>query len=147
MSQFSFWAKLTADEKDGGWVVTFRDWPEAITQGNSVEDALREAADCLEEALAARLDDRREIPQPSPSVPGEYSVPVPIQTALKAALYLAMQEAKMSQVQLARMLKVDEKEVRRILDPHHQTKLPTLERALAVFGKQIELSLVERRSA
>ncbi len=67
---------------------------------------------------------------------------VPIQTALKAALYLAMKEDAITKVQLARLLEVEEKEVRRILDPRHGTKLLTIERALAALGRQIELQLV-----
>lgn len=33
MTRFVYPALLTADEKDGGFVVTFRGLPEAITQG------------------------------------------------------------------------------------------------------------------
>ena len=62
MTRFVYPALLTTDEKDGGFVVTFRDLPEAITQGNSLEEALNEAADCLEEAIALRIDDKLEIP-------------------------------------------------------------------------------------
>jgi antitoxin HicB len=142
MSRFSYGAKLTPDETDGGWVVTFRDLPEAITQGDDVEGALREADDCLEEAIAARIDDKRDIPVPSDLVQGEYGVCLPIQTALKASLYLAMKEAKLSQVQLAEILGLDEKEVRRILDPEHGTKLPTIERALKALGQQISLTVI-----
>ena len=32
-------------------------------------------------------------------------------------------------------------EARRILDPHHPTKLPKIEAALAVLGRHVELSL------
>lgn len=142
MSRFSYGAKLTYDELDGGWVVTFRDVPEAITQGDEHTKALKEAADCLEEAIAGRIDDQREIPLPSTLLDDEYLVCLPIQTALKASVYLGMKEAKLSQVQLARILDVDEKEVRRILDPHHGTKLPTLERALAALGQQVSLTLI-----
>ena len=67
---------------------------------------------------------------------------MPIQTALKAALHLAMKEAQISKIQLAHLLKVDEKEIRRILDPRHGTKLLTIERALAALGQQIELQLI-----
>ncbi len=136
MSRFSYGAKLTPDEVDGGWVVTVRDIPEAITQGDDVESALREASDCLEEAIAARIDDQRDIPIPSPLMSDEYKVYLPIQTALKASVYLAMKESTLSKVQLADLLNVDEKEVRRILDPHHRTKLPTIERALQALGQQ-----------
>jgi antitoxin HicB len=52
MKRFSFAAVLTPDTVDGGFVVTFRDLPEAITQGDTQQQALVEAADCLEEAIA-----------------------------------------------------------------------------------------------
>lgn len=138
-NRFSFPATLTTDLDDGGYLVTFRDLPEAITQGDSVENALQEACDCIEEAIAARIDDRLDIPEPSELLENEYLITVPMQTALKAALIVAMSESKMNQVQLANVLNVDEKEVRRILDPHHGTKLATMERTLNVLGKKAVL--------
>ena len=143
-NRFSFPASLTLDLDDGGYVVTFRDLPEAITQGDSVAVALQEASDCIEEAIAARIDDHLDIPEPSDIQENEYLVTVPMQTALKAAVTLAMSESKMNQVQLANALKVDEKEVRRILDPHHGTKLATLEKTLNVLGKKAVLSVWSR---
>jgi predicted RNase H-like HicB family nuclease len=44
-------ATLTPDEEDGGFVVTFRDVPEAITQGGTLDEALHNAADALTVAL------------------------------------------------------------------------------------------------
>jgi antitoxin HicB len=138
-NRFSFPAALTPDLDDSGYVVTFRDLPEAITQGDSVEFALQEALDCIEEAISARIDDRLNIPKPSELLENEYLVTVPMQTALKAALIMAMSESKMNQVQLAHALSVDEKEVRRILNPRHATKLATMERTLNVLGKKAVL--------
>jgi antitoxin HicB len=63
--------------------------------------------------------------------------------AAKAALYLAMGEAGMTNVQLARKLGCDEKEVRRMLDPRHPTKLPRIKAALDVFGKSLVVSVEE----
>jgi antitoxin HicB len=122
-------------------VVTCRDLPEAITQGETVDDALAEAADALEEAGAARIDDGEVIPAPSHAKRGERMVSVPPSMALKAAVYLAVQQAGISNSELARRMKVDEKEARRILDPHHPTKLPRIEEALSVLGRHVELVL------
>ena len=47
-----------------------------------------------------------------------------------------MQEKSLNISQLAQALGVDEKEVRRILDPRHNTKLTTLERTLIALGKR-----------
>jgi antitoxin HicB len=135
--RFTYPVAMTLDEADGGFVVTFPDLPEAVTQGDTEEEALTAAADCIEEAIAARIDDGLEIPTPS-EISGQ-SVPLPLEMALKASLYLALQETGVSKSDLARRLDVNEKEARRMLDPHHHTRLGTLERALRALGKKVEL--------
>jgi antitoxin HicB len=139
--QFTYAMKLTPDKDEGGFVVTCRDLPEAITQGETMEEALVQAADCLEEAVAARIDDDRDIPAPSALKRGERAVCVPPSMALKAAVYLAVREAGISNSELARRMRLDEKEARRILDPHHPTKLARIEEALAVLGRHVQLAL------
>ena len=52
-------------------VVSFRDLPECLTSGVDEADALAEAADALDEAVAGRLDDHEPVPLPSPRRPGE----------------------------------------------------------------------------
>lgn len=141
MRPFAYAVKLTPDKDDGGYVVTCRDLPEAITQGGTLEEALTEAADCLEEAIAARIDDGRDIPMPSESRRGERAVSVPPSMAFKAAVYLAVREAGISNSEFARRMHRDEKEARRILDPHHPTKLPRIEAALSALGRRVELTL------
>lgn len=141
MRQFTYAVKLTPDKRDGGYVVTCRDMPEIITQGDTVEDAVAEAADALEEAVAGRIDDKRDIPPPTAKKRGERIVSVPPSMALKAAVYLAVRDAGISNSELARRLRLDEKEARRILDPHHPTKLPRIEAALAALGRQVRMEL------
>lgn len=38
--ELTYRATLTPDSTDGGFVVTFKDMPEAITQGDDLADAL-----------------------------------------------------------------------------------------------------------
>jgi antitoxin HicB len=140
---FVYPAKFEGGEKPGVLVITFRDIPEAIAQGNGERDALWQAADCLEEAIAGRIADGREIPNASKAARGERATPVPAPMAAKAALYLAMREAAVSNVQLARKLGCDEKEVRRMLDPRHPTKLPRIKEALDALGKRLVVSVEE----
>ncbi len=142
MTNFAFPVQLTPDKDDGGYVVTFRDLPEAITQGDSISECLTEAVDCLEEAIAARIDDNREIPQPSPLVEGEYVVELPLTMLFKALVYLAFRETNLNQSQLARQLNLDEKEIRRILNPRHGSKLSTIERVLLALDKKIKVTMV-----
>ena len=137
MQSFIYPVSLTQEKVEGGFVVRFVDLPEAITQGENVDDALLEAADCLEEAIANRIAMGLTIPNPSTTKKGQYSVPLPAQMAAKAALYIAIQEIGISKVELARKLGCDEKEVRRLLDPHHSSKIPRIEAALSTMGKQL----------
>jgi antitoxin HicB len=65
--EFSYPVTLTLDEADSGFVVTFPDIPEAITQGATVVEALAEAADALDEAIAGRIRRGDHIPTPSPA--------------------------------------------------------------------------------
>jgi antitoxin HicB len=56
---------------DGGYVVTFRDVPEAITQGETLDEARIMAADALRVALEFYSEDGRPMLTPSPVQPGE----------------------------------------------------------------------------
>lgn len=87
-------------------------------------------------AIANRIIRRLSIPIPSQPAQNEYLVTIPLQTSLKASIWLAMQEKNINQTQFAKTLGVNEKEVRRILDPSHNTKLETLERSLFALGKK-----------
>ena len=62
---------------EGGFVVTFRDIPEAITQGDTRAEALEMAADALLTAMDFYFEDRRPVPPPSATLKGEVPVPLP----------------------------------------------------------------------
>src|ERR1700737_3072809 len=73
--EFAYPVMLTPEEVDGGFVVTFPDLPEAITQGEDAARALEEAADALAEAIAGRIRRGDPIPRPSTTVTGQLQVP------------------------------------------------------------------------
>lgn len=120
----------------------FPDFPEAITQADDLAGALREAADCLDEAIANRIVMNLDIPPASPHDSGQALVAVPASTALKAAFYCAIKELRSNQVQLAATLGVDEREIRRLLDPYHPSKLTRIQELLAMLGKRLVLGFV-----
>lgn len=131
---FFYSVVLTSEEHASGFVVTFPDFPEAITQGENRAAALVQAADALDEALAGRIRRGDTIPRPSAPATGQAMVPVPALSAAKAALYLALREKGIRKSDLAERLQCDEKEVRRLLDPRHASKLSRLQEALAALG-------------
>ncbi len=136
---FVYPARLSS--RKGTVLVQFADFPEALTEGSDRQDAMVEAADCLEEAIAGRIQRGDEVPPPSPLRRGECLVPLSAPMAAKAALYIALREAGISKTELATRLRCDEKEVRRLLDPRHPSKLPRLERALAALGKRLVMEM------
>lgn len=138
--QFNYPVKLTK-QKEGGYLAQFPDFPEAITQGESKEDALHEAIDCLEEAIAHRIAKKLDIPLPSRRKRYHYIL-LSTTFSAKTALYLTMKEKKLSNTLLAKKLDCDEKEVRRLLDPHYHSKLPRIEEALYVLGKRIQIKVI-----
>lgn len=125
-------------------IIAFRDIPEAITFANADEDPIEEAAGALQAALEVRIERDDEIPPPSSPRRGERLIAVPVETALKAALLLAMREQRKSKSSIAKDLEVDEKVVRRMLDPRHATKSDRLLHALAKLGKHPVVEVRER---
>lgn len=130
---------LTADE-DGGFVAVIPDVAGAVTEGDSREEALANAADCVEEAIAAAMEAREDVPAPSRARGRPTVVPGAL-IAAKLALYTALRGSGQSQSALARAMAVNEAEVRRMLDPRHRTKIERLEAALAVFGKRVVIEV------
>ena len=63
--------------------------------------------------------------------------------AAKVALHLAMLEQGMSNTALGRMMDLDEKAVRRLRDPLHRSRIETLDAALRLLGRRLELSVLE----
>lgn len=139
MRSFAYPANLHA--ADDGITVRFPDLPEAITSGKDGAGAVAQASDCLEEAIAARIADGFEIPVPSAPQTRQPVITLPAPMAAKAALYLAIKETGASNVKLARTLGYDEREIRRMLDPRHPTRLARIQHVLEALGKRLLISM------
>ena len=126
---------------DNEFVIQFPDVPEALTSGDNKLEALEEARDALEEALAARMKNNEDIPVPSSLDKYQHSVLVSFSIALKVALYIYLRENHINQSQLANILGINEKEVRRLLDPKHNSTIKSLGKAYQTldFNYQIEI--------
>ena len=136
-------AKFQPDEA-GRWVVSFPDLPEALTDGADLVEALRDAPDCLSEALASRIVDGEDIPAPSVLIDDHLSIflisPDPT-IALKAALYMRLRESDWTLADLARSLDIDWHQAARLIDPKRPSKLKTLQDALAALGRTIIVAI------
>ncbi len=112
----------------------FPDVPEAITMGDTEAQALDRAQDALVVALSGYVDDGRKLPAPSKLKRGQRIVLVPPRAAIKLSIHQAMGELSMTQEQLGQKLGIDGRQVRRILDLDHESKLSQLEAALFALG-------------
>jgi antitoxin HicB len=141
MRTFLYPAVLTPDMHHHGFVVTFSDVPDAITQGDDLSEALHHAADCLDEAIAGRILRQVPISEASAAGPDQYAIPFSIGMAAKAALYLALQQTKTSQGGVVERFHCDVQEASRLLDPRRMANLPRLEWALATLGFQVTVGV------
>ena len=138
-ARFTYPVDLQPDE-DGRVVARVRDVTGAVTDGTDRPEALLLAHDALEEALCAAMAGHEDIPWPSPARGRPVVAPGTL-VAAKAALYEAMRDAKISNVELGRRMGVSEVEVRRLLDPRHNSKIGRLDEALAALGKRVILEV------
>ena len=140
MNQFEYAVKFSASV-EGGFVVTCRDLPQLITQGDDLSQTLAEAVDAMDEVFAAYMKAGLIFPTPSKARRSEHMISPPADTVAKAALYVAMTEAGISNVELAKRLGIDEKAVRRLLDPHYGSKLPRIAQAIAALDRRLVIGL------
>ena len=97
-------ATFTEDKEAGGFVVTFRDIPEAITQGDTEEEAMAMAEDVLLDSIDWYLDEKKAIPLPSKPQAGEKLVELPVSVSAKVMLLNEMLAQKVRPVDLSRMM-------------------------------------------
>ena len=135
-------ARFTA-EAEGGFTVTFRDVPEAITHGRTRAEAASLAEEVLELGLSHYIASKADLPKPSAVRRGERLVAVSAMGEAKLALWDAMRRAGIGKAALARRLGWHLPQVDRLLDCAHDTRWATLERALAVVGKRLVVRVAD----
>ncbi len=135
---------VTLKSYRGGQVgAFFADVPEAITAGTNEAEALDRAQDALLVPLSSYLDDGRPLPRPSRAKRGQPVVVLPLRAAIKLAIHGAICEQGATQAQLGEMLGIDGRQVRRILNLDHESKLSQLEAALAALGLRASVSVTK----
>ncbi|MGD0633701.1 MAG: type II toxin-antitoxin system HicB family antitoxin [Beijerinckiaceae bacterium] len=126
---------------EAGIVITFPDVPEAISQGDDEADARFMGSEALGIALLAIIGMKRPLPAASKPEPGQVLLTVDADIAAKLAVLEAFRDAGITQAELAKRLGKDAREVRRILDPDHPTKIPALVAALAALGRRLVIGV------
>ena len=133
-------AALTPDP-DGGFTVTFRDVPEATTEGDTREAALLRGDGALESALAMYVAGKEPLPAPSEPEAGEEMVPLSPLGMTKTALYEGMREQGAGRAELARRQRWHLPQVNRVLDLRHASRMEHVEAALAALGPRLMIDV------
>ena len=136
----SYPAVLKRDTNDT-ILVSFPDFPEAHTFGDDERDALARAADLLEDVLSDYIENRREVPAPSKARKRDRHVTLPVLTEAKVSLYREMRAAGARKAELARRLGCHMRQVDRLLDIHHASRLDQIEAAFAALNKRMVIEI------
>lgn len=124
-------------DSNGTLLVTSPDFPEVTTFGDDREDAVLRALDAIEEAVAARIAARADIPVAS-AANGRPTVELPLQAMLKVMLHQAMLVEGVRKAELARRLDVHAPQVDRLLDIRHASRLDQMDKAFRAVGKKLD---------
>ena len=143
MKSYSYRALFEPGDRRGNVVASFPDVPEAITQGRGQSDARAMAEEALGLALLAYLERGKPLPKSRAKGRDLIEVSVAPDVAAKLAVLESFAAAGISKSELARRIGKNEKEVRRILDPKHPTKLPALAAALRALGKRLVVGVMK----
>ena len=134
-------ATVSRDE-DGRYLVKFRDFGWGGTDGESIEEALSEASDCLDELIAVTMENDEALPVPGDMLAiNTYPVAPSALIAAKAAIYGEQKAKRHKKTELAEMVGKDEKFIRTLLDPNAGSKIQSIEEVLHALGKRLVISV------
>ncbi len=131
-------AKITFDKRDKRYLVEFYDLAEAVTEGETLEEAFFNASEVLTLTLEGRLDEGQQIPVPSKRK-GAYLIAP--SARVQAALLIRLSRGDHTIAEIARMLDSSWPAVSRMEDPHHWPSLRQLERTASAIGQRLVLGL------
>ncbi len=140
---FGYPYKLSRQE-NGWWLVRFPDIPEALTEGETKEEAFENAKDCLVAALEGYVKAGRPIPRPP--FKGE-RLTLPYLVTAKLAVYEAMRNHRWSRIKLAQKLGMPENSVRRLLDLRHSSHMWVIQEAMEKMNAELPIDLPKRGKA
>jgi len=125
-------------KSDKRYTVHFPDLPEAITEGETLEEASFNASEVLTLTLEGRVDEGIDIPRPSRQKNAKLIAP---SARAQAALLLRWAQGDHTIAEMARALNTSWPAVARLEDLHHWPNLRQLERAAATIGYRLIISL------
>lgn len=142
---FGYRYKLERQE-NGWWLVRFPGIPEALTEGETQDEARRNALDCVIAALEGYTKEGKALPRRGAGHTGPDRAVLPSLVTAKLAVYETMRARGWSKLRLAKELGMPENSVRRLLDLRHSSHMWIIDEALAKMNAELSVDLPKLRS-
>ncbi len=136
---------VNVEETHGSYVATIghpNNSFQGACEGASAAIAVAEAENLLVAMISAAMIHGNRIPAPEECHTGNAWAYITPTIAIKAGIYNAMLSDRIRKAELARRMNVDQKQVDRILDPHHASTLNQLVIAAQGLGRHIDVKLI-----
>lgn len=125
--------------EDKHYTVHFPDLPEAVTEGETLDEAYFNASEVLTLTLEGRIDEDMDVPKPSRRLKDAKLVAPSAKT--QTALLIRWTKGNHSTAEVARILNISWPAIARLEDPHHWPNLRQLERVAAAIGQRLIISM------
>lgn len=122
---------------DKRYFVSFIDFEEAVTEGETLEEALFNASEVLNLTIEGRFDEKLNIPSPSRLRSNRNVYYIAPAARVQAALLFKFARKNRSVADIARALGTSWPAVSRLEDPHHTPSLRQLEKVASALGKRL----------
>jgi antitoxin HicB len=133
-------------QKNGWWLVRFPGIPEALTEGETQEEARANAVDCAVAALEGYMMAGKPLPRAGAAHSGRDRAVLPSLVTAKLAVYETMRTRGWSKLKLAKQLGMPENSVRRLLDLRHSSHMWIIDEALAKMNAELPIDLPKVRT-
>ena len=138
----AFGYRYTLERQEKGWqLVRFAGIPEALTEGETQEEARSNAVDCVIAALEGYMKAGRPLPRDGAGHAGQDRAVLPSLVTAKLAVYVTMRKQGWSKLKLAKQLGMPENSVRRLLDLRHSPHMWVIDEALAKMNAEMPIDL------
>jgi antitoxin HicB len=143
----AFGYRYTLETQENGWtLVRFPGIPEALTEGESEEEARANALDCVLAALEGYMKAGRPLPRSGAGRSGADRIVLPSLVTAKLAVYETMRARGWSKPKLATALGMPENSVRRLLDLRHRSQMWVIDAAMAKMNAELSIDLPKVRT-
>lgn len=137
--KLTYYAKI--EKQEDGYIVTFRDFDNIFTEGDSLEEAISNAQEALDGVLLEMVKQDDEITLPSvPTSQDKYPIPVSPEIAAPILLHILRQKRSQTMTQVADIMKVPYQQYQR-LEHNCNMTLKSLKNAVSAMGARVEIRI------